>query len=224
MRLLVGEAHLGELGKNCRVLAGRTLAITVMRAEGSPEGSSFEVNHATMDRRGVERRKCRPQPLEITLPERGARGAREVHRGIREVQLGGPAPGGRGLAIPSGGERGGGPARQKVGLVLGVLAVNNEARVLGEHVIDRRAASGQDLLATTQEACTIPRRQLLDVGIVRGRQGPVPLTEVHAHLGCVGECDRVGVAKPEPGWQDRTPPCSARTNPSDHARATKRRG
>ena len=174
--------------------------------------------------RGVERHERRPHTLEITLPERGARGAREVHRRIREVELGRPAKARGGLAIPSGGERGGGPARQQVGLLLAVLAIEHQALVLGEQVIDRRASSGQDLLATAQDTGTVRRSQLLDIGLVRCRQGPIPLAQVNGDLGGVGEGDRVAVPEPEPAGHVERRIAALEGTPRIASRATQRRG
>ena len=201
VRLLVGEAHLGELGEDRRVLLGSTLAVAVVCAEGGSEGSPFEVKDAPMEVTRVKRSERLSQTLEITLPERGARGAREVHRRIREIELGRPAKARGSLAIPSGRERGGGPARHHVGLLLGVLAVEHQALVLGEQVIDRHASRGQDLLAAAQDGRTVLRSQVLDVCLVRRGHGPIPLAEVNGDLGGVGECDGVAVPEPEPAGQ-----------------------
>ena len=70
--------------------------------------------------------------------------------------------------------------------------------MLGEQVIDRLASRGQDLLAAAQDGRTVRRSQLLDVGLVRRRQRPVPLAEVDGDLGGVAERDGVAVPEPEP--------------------------
>ena len=165
-----------------------------------------------------------PHAFEITGPEPGSRSAREVHRRIREVELGRPAKAHRGLAIPTDGERGGSLARQQVGLLLAVLAIEHQALVLGEQVVDRRASRGQDLLATAQDGWHGPPEPDARRWARPSRPGPSPT--------------RRGQRRSRRRWRVRwrscsgtrtcgpcrTPRCCARRNPSDRGRATKRRG
>ena len=82
VRLLVDEPHLGELGEDRGVFATGTVAIAVVCAERGPDGLPLDVKDTTVERRGVNRIERAPHTLEITRPQRGTRGAREVHRCI----------------------------------------------------------------------------------------------------------------------------------------------
>ena len=200
-RLLVDEPHLGQLREDRCVLSGRSFAIAVAHGERRVHRPALQVDDPTVHVGGARRSEARLHGVKIALPEQRSSGARVIRRCVRGVHLGGPSPGPRRLAIPSRGERHGGPRRQKVGLLLGVASLRDEALVLREQVVDGLASSGKDLRARAEDARTVRWSEVPDVRVVRGRQGPVPLAEVHGKLGGVADCGRVAAPEPEPARQ-----------------------